>query len=284
MISKKEGSFQKFLDDNGVSYLHNDRQALPKRQELDFYLPKYSLAFELNPTSSHGEFGLRNTDALYHQNKAISAREKNIKLTHIYDWTDSLDGPIWTDMAFSMYFQSLILPREKLATKIETIDDEEGTVFIEENDIFKTMLSVVPEIYYGVFENDLLIAVLVGESGSLSKRLNDALTYRYVGIPGFRISNFWEVWGKTHLILTTSLDYIQTIIPLENLNYVYTTTPNIYLCKGTGRKFKTLSLVNFIESQGSWILDGDWRYFANKENYQIIHDAGNLVLANYMIV
>lgn len=287
IISKKESSFAEFLEEsNIINFVHNDRTVLKNRSELDFYLPDYKLGFEINPASSHSETGLRQLDYYYHQNKALDARNEGVKLTHLYDWANSRDKPVWSSDSFLRYVQGLIIPEQVKARSIVEIDDEIAQNFLQQYDLFHLLFDAIPEKWLGVFDdNDNLLMVLCGESEILSSKFNQHLSWRYVGLPDVEITNFWDIWPKNDtLLLMTSLDTYQIGIPMNSVYQLTISIPSIHLCKGTGRNYQMLSVADFIQQEGSWIVKDDWRFVANDLNYNIIHDAGYLVCSNKVIV
>lgn len=83
----------RLLEQLGVEYEINNRQII-KPLEIDIWVPKYNIGFEVDPTSAHATTFLhhlrRPISSGYHQNKSLKAFNKNIRLVHIYSW-DNLD-------------------------------------------------------------------------------------------------------------------------------------------------------------------------------------------------
>lgn len=95
-MSDYERMFIDRLDLEEIEYLRNDRKCL-EGLEVDFYLPKYNLAIELNPWRYHCIEHLKENNRggrAYHQRKSLLAREQEMGLIHLYDWdfnTETLD-------------------------------------------------------------------------------------------------------------------------------------------------------------------------------------------------
>lgn len=83
---------EKFIEDilieHNVRYCKHDR-TLIKPQELDFYIPDYDLAIEVNGLAHHCELPVYSSGTgkpkQYHLTKTINCAEKNTKLLHITD-------------------------------------------------------------------------------------------------------------------------------------------------------------------------------------------------------
>lgn len=79
----------------GEDFLPNVRSVISPF-ELDFYLPKYSLAIEVSPTHTHNsKYGwakmTKGLDKDYHYNKFKMCENKGIDLITIFDWMNLLD-------------------------------------------------------------------------------------------------------------------------------------------------------------------------------------------------
>lgn len=107
LITKKikslgEVKIANFLENNDINFSLNDRKLLKDTnmhgKELDFYLPDYNIAFEINPNYTHNSNKYRLPffgeikDKNYHFNKYLAAQEKNIKLIQLY--SNDLDDNI----------------------------------------------------------------------------------------------------------------------------------------------------------------------------------------------
>lgn len=101
-----ERQVQDFLEKNNIKYIGHDRQIL-KPKELDFYLPEYQLAIEVNDLWTHNSspfcaFG-NPKPKKYHFEKSWSCRQNGIRLIHIwdYEWEDERKRPILENMILS---------------------------------------------------------------------------------------------------------------------------------------------------------------------------------------
>lgn len=77
-----ETVIRKFLEENNIEYHQHDRKTIVP-YELDFYIPSKQLAIEFNGIYWHSEIIL--DDKMYHQNKFLRCKNKNIRLIQIFE-------------------------------------------------------------------------------------------------------------------------------------------------------------------------------------------------------
>ena len=86
--SNLENIIEQFLINHNIKFEKHNRQLI-KPQELDFYLPDYRVALEINDIWSHnstiGPCGTLPKPKNYHFNKTKKCMENNIRLIHIYE-------------------------------------------------------------------------------------------------------------------------------------------------------------------------------------------------------
>jgi len=80
-ISSLEADMRLFLTELGIDFIQNDKTIITP-YELDFYLPEYNLAIEMNGDHWHSD---KFKDKLYHYNKWKWCKETNIKLLTIFE-------------------------------------------------------------------------------------------------------------------------------------------------------------------------------------------------------
>ena len=83
--SAMEHDLKCWLDLQDISYQQHNRTILPNHFELDFYFPQWNFAVELHGLFHHSELAGKK-DQLYHQQKYIGCKIKNIQLIQI--WQD----------------------------------------------------------------------------------------------------------------------------------------------------------------------------------------------------
>lgn len=83
-----EAFVEDFLKKNNLTYEKHNRDLI-KPKELDFYLPDYKLALEVNDIWSHnssvGHYGHSPRPITYHFEKTMLCRDKGIRLIHLYE-------------------------------------------------------------------------------------------------------------------------------------------------------------------------------------------------------
>lgn len=90
--SKYEDQIEEFLIKNNINYIKNTKKILKNYRELDFYIPDYDVAIELNSLYYHCEFK-DNKNKWYHYNKWKECNDMNITLLSIFDdeWIQKQD-------------------------------------------------------------------------------------------------------------------------------------------------------------------------------------------------
>lgn len=88
--SRLESIVEDFIKTLNIEYIKHDRKLIHPK-ELDFYLPEYNIAIEVNDTYSHNStntsYGADNiTPKNYHQNKVLECANRGIHLIHLYEW------------------------------------------------------------------------------------------------------------------------------------------------------------------------------------------------------
>lgn len=89
----KESYFEKIVEDwlvaHNIAFKRHDRNII-KPLELDFYLPDYKIAIEVNDTNTHNcttsSYAFKPTlSPTYHYDKTIKCLNKNVHLIHIFE-------------------------------------------------------------------------------------------------------------------------------------------------------------------------------------------------------
>lgn len=143
------------LDKLGVYYEKNKRNLLDNGLELDFYLPDYSLAIEVNGIFWHSE--LMGKDKTYHINKTTECKKHNINLVHIWDYQIDNNPELVLSMISSKVGKSNIKIGAR-KTSIVVLDNKTYSDFLKINHLHG---SVNSRFRYGlVSEQDNLVAVM----------------------------------------------------------------------------------------------------------------------------
>lgn len=127
--SRHESDIAAFLDSIGVPFQQDNRSILVGKRELDFYIPDFNLAIELNGVYWHSEIA-GGKDKNYHKAKTDECDSKGIQLLSILDseWDQKTD--IVKSKIRSMCGQGVKgLGARKL--RIEKIESSSAKVFLE---------------------------------------------------------------------------------------------------------------------------------------------------------
>jgi len=81
-ISKYEEFIKKYLEKNDIKYKERDRDLI-KPYEIDFLLPEYNIAIEINGVYWHGEQSGK--DKHYHKNKTNMCKNSGHRLIHFFE-------------------------------------------------------------------------------------------------------------------------------------------------------------------------------------------------------
>lgn len=133
-----ESIVEDFLKSNNINFEKHNRQII-KPQELDFYLPDYKLALEVNDIFTHNStlssFNNPPKPIDYHFKKTQSCKDKGIRLIHLYE-PHLYDSHKWTVL------QDIILhacgkSKKLMARKTDIIIDKaiKFKKFFEDNNI-----------------------------------------------------------------------------------------------------------------------------------------------------
>ena len=142
--SKLELQFKELLESAGlvedVDFERANRNILPKTEnngqpELDFYLSKYNIAFEINDVASHNI--TKQSNQFYHINKTLQCKERRIRLIHLWEW-ELIDENLWRRTS-NWILNLLNLNKIKINSEdyiIKEIDNETAQYFITEYNIY----------------------------------------------------------------------------------------------------------------------------------------------------
>ena len=155
-VSSLEDNFTAFLDKNHIAYTQHNRIFYNKdtkgRLELDFILPDYNIAIEINDLGGHN---IKKKDKAYHLHKSQLAQSKGIRLIHIWEW-ELTDEVLWNRL--SRWLLNLLDQSKK------AIDSNQCNVMALFEDKQKAFLDqyslegyIEADVAYGMyFQNELI--------------------------------------------------------------------------------------------------------------------------------
>ncbi len=150
--SLKEKQICEFLGELNIKYIKGDRTLL-KGQELDIFIPDYSLAIEFNGLFWHSDKFIENN---YHYNKTKDCNKLNIRLVHIFEdeWTYNssiVKSRLKTLLGLT---QTRIFARK---CEIKYVDTKTKTQFLIENHIQGPVGS---KFNLGLYYNSELVSIM----------------------------------------------------------------------------------------------------------------------------
>lgn len=268
-FSSLELSFEDFLKEYEINYIKNDRNLI-KPYELDFYLPEFNLAIELNGIYWHSElFKTKN----YHLDKLEKCLENNIELIQI--WEDDFYNK--ENIIKSMLLNKLGKSKNKIYARncnIQNISSKEYKQFLTDNHL---QGSINSSIRLGLFNNDKLVAVM--GFGKLRKSLGTSSKNGYYELHRYASLLSNSIVGGASKLLSY---FEKTIIPINIISYA----KRDY---SIGKLYEKLNfiLIKKTEPGYYWIINGKRKHrysfrkdkIINEENknksaIQIMHDLG----------
>jgi len=174
-----ERDFRLFLESLGVPFIQHDNKKI-KPFELDFYLPKYKIAIELNGLYWHSEKVLamsesdlvsesfQNKQSKFtkrHYNKFQLCKSKQIRLIQIFEdeWINKREIVMSRIKHIFQLDDKIIYARKCV---IRTIESNVKNEFLNDNHLQGSDRS---SIKYGAFYNDELVAVMTFATPNRSK-------------------------------------------------------------------------------------------------------------------
>jgi hypothetical protein len=146
-VSSYETKVKEFLERNNIKYIHNSRTII-KPLQLDFYLPDHNLAIEVGSYFYHCEQS-GEKHPLYHYNKWLECRNKNIILLQFFDETilhkfDKIEEKIKSVINNTEYnFEELTFNKNTIITNNQYHSD-----LICINNNYKIESILEPEFFY----------------------------------------------------------------------------------------------------------------------------------------
>jgi hypothetical protein len=279
--SNIELEFEKILQDLNIVYSKNNKNII-NPFEIDFYLEKHNIAFEINGNYWHSE-SYGGKDKNYHINKTINCYNKGIKLIHIFE-DEFLHKK---DIVKSRVKSILGLCSVKVFARkcdIRIIPNGEKKDFLTENHI---QGDSIDKIRIGLYLGELLLAVMTFSHERISNgretdeniyELNRFCVKNGYSIPGAfsKLLSYFRKNYKHDTIVTYSdirwsgLDYKNSVYHKNGFEYVKNTEPNYWYVK-IGEFLKRIHRFTF---RKSLILKKYPDLDKNKTEFQLLSELG----------
>ena len=126
-----------FLQDNGIKFEQHNRSIISPK-ELDFYIPDYHLALEINDIRTHNSTNSpyqSPKERNYHYHKSLACEQKGVRLIHIweYEWKNSRQRPILESIILGACNKAKTIYARKC--QVEVRESSQMKDFFEKNNI-----------------------------------------------------------------------------------------------------------------------------------------------------
>lgn len=274
-VSKQQYEFKLFLEELNVNFIENTRKIIYPF-EIDFYIPDYNLAIELNGNYYHSELSGKLKD--YHLNKSILCHSQNIKLIHIFEdeWINKKEI-IMSRIKNMLYKTNNTLYARKGTVKTVSFNDKKS--FLEQNHIQGNDTSFCN---LGLYIDGSLCSIMTFSKPRLALKANKNYNNKFVEISRFCTKLYCNVIGGFEKILNffiknnsdikeivtfadcrwSGLDNTKTVYNKCNFKFVHLTPPNyFYMFKNnyfnryhrfTYNKQRLIKLFNADNSMTEW--------------------------------
>lgn len=281
--SRLECIVEDYIKKSNVSYIRNTRKIIPP-YELDFFIPEYKIAFEVNDIASHSydnDSFYGNKDIYYHQEKSLKCREKGILLIHLYEWQ-------LLDMKFISKLNSYLMGICGLCEKIrahkcnvKVVNWKTAKEFINENHLQNS--GMISSINLGLYYKDELIQVMTFAKSRYDKNIEYELLrlctksgYRVYGGSSKLIKYFIEKYEPKSIVSYCNLDNMRgSVYEKIGFKFIEITPPTYTWCNN---KLVTYNWKTIQDKGVDNILGTN--YGKGKSNIDIMHELGYFRIFN----
>jgi hypothetical protein len=260
----------------------NNKSKIPP-YELDVFIEKYNLGFEINGVFFHSELSGR--DKKYHLNKTVLCKNAGIRLVHINS-NEILTKPhiVKSRIHNMLQFNKTIYARKCI---IEQITTQEGQAFL---DMCHIQGNAKARIYYGLFYQNELVGVMSFSKSRFSKkhqwellRFSTGLNINVVGGASRLLKRFIQQHNPDNIVSYCDVRWgTGKLYEKLNFKYMHQSSPNYFYFKRNGDTNKLLNRVQFQKHKLKDKLEvfnptlTEWQNM-QKNGYDRIWDCGNLV-------
>ena len=207
--SKQELSMIEFLSSLKLDHDRNNRNII--KGELDFFLPNYNLAIEMDGVFWHSENnGYRDIDRYYHFKKTEMCYDNNIQLLHIFqnEWENPQKQKIWKSI-----IKSKCNLNERIYARkcdIRLVNSKISNNFLDMNHLQGKCQS---KYNYGLFfKNDLVALINIGQSRYNKKYKWEILRY-------CNKTNINVIGGFSKLLKFIKSEHFGTFVTYADMRY-----------------------------------------------------------------
>ena len=254
--SNIELSFEDFLIKNNIKYKMHDRSIIREEsydhKEIDFLLTDNNIGVEINDISGHQttkEYSpIKHKDKYYHLNKTISAKEKKIRLIHLWEW-ELRNEDEWIKIS-NWILNLLNTNKNKIGARKTII--KEVPINVEKEFLNQYHLQGYQKlkVCYGLYYDDELIQLMSFSKPRYNKnyqyellRLCTKYGYMVIGGANKLLNHFIKIINPLSIISYCNLDKFDGKV-YEELGFklLKRTEPQIIWCNKEMKHFSQSSL------------------------------------------
>tara|TARA_B100000929_G_scaffold290599_1_gene284979 strand:- start:109321 stop:111087 length:1767 start_codon:yes stop_codon:yes gene_type:complete len=270
-VSSKEMEVRKFLEENNIDYIPNDRSLISPK-ECDIIIPEHKIVIEFNGMFWHS-FEMKG-DRNYHQNKSLEVLDKGYRIIHVYeDWWEQKPEVIKSKILHMCGKSNERYYARKCS--VVKLTKEEYFPFLEKTHI---QGSRDAKYYYGLIYEGKLVSVLgLNPSCKDEYEIIRYASLNCVGGFGKLLKSFIRKHNPSIIHTYVSLDYGNGIMYEKNgFEYNGMTNPNYFYYDGkrhSRNKFMKHKLEEKLDKYDESLTE-----YQNmrKNGFLRIYDAGSL--------
>jgi len=235
-MSNLEEFIRKILKDNKISFEENTRKII-NPLELDFFIPKYNIAFEINGNYWHSEVA-GEKDSKYHINKTNLCNDIGIKLIHIFE-DEILLKPKIVESEILKLINSLKNKIKSTDCEIKKVNFKDYKAFLETNNIGGVSIGLKN---YGLYhKGELVYFMNFSRKSMLNKGSNTFELLSFCNKTGIEVVGGFEVLlnyfiknNKPSNIISfidcrwSGVNPKETVYNKNNFKYIENTKPNYF--------------------------------------------------------
>jgi len=264
-FSSMEFEILRFMEENGINYLHGDRKIL-NGYEIDIYLPDYNIGIEVNGLYWHSEIY---KDHRYHINKTLMCRDLGIELLHIWedDWKNK------KDIVKSIILNRLSMNQYKIWARkcdIRDVSSKDAKIFLNQNHIQGFSSS---SIKIGLYYKDEIVSLMTfgfrytnGKREFELIRFCNKINTNVVGSASKLFNHIFKIVDIDEIISYADISIFSgNVYRVLGFNMVSLSHPNYYWVVDGVRKHR------FNYSKKKLVASG---FDPNKTEVEIMHERG----------
>lgn len=266
-----------YLKDLGIENIVRNTRKIIAPKELDFYLPDYNLAIEVNGLAWHSEKSGK--DSKYHIGKFNACRDQGIDLIHIFQ--DEMDNSL--EIVKSIIASKLNMNANVIYARntiVKEMTHADASAFIDKHHLQKSSKGTFCQLGLFTKDNGELVSVMTFKNGKRGIELSRFVTKIGTQVTG-GANKLFKHFVKTHPdvneIYTYSDKRYFTGKVYEHLGFERKTDtkPGYWYFKSTNRREHRLNYTKSILAAKYTDMSGSEWEIMKQLGYDRIWDCGN---------